>query len=376
MDLLRRYVPKYFFKCVNRQLSFNQGQPLMLSFKSRVVDGAITPEASLPEYLGQLYTDQDLALERISRTHYDIEDEISEAELEISRQKLSRHKAVGIDLLKDMIFHDDVLWDTVKSKVLAKFNEWVLTLRIPSYLKLAKIIPLSKDPDGSPYPSLGQVRTIAVTPAISKLFELCILQKIRDQIDEKKLLHPNQRGFVPGKSCEDNLVDLTEIIQQAKDVEQAYRAARTRNRNRVKTFVLFIDLKKAFDKVPRRNLIVKLLNSGMPTSLIQTIHAMLQGTRAQVGNDIINMDVGVPQGAVLSPTLFALYINDLIVELNSNNKCYAFADDLVVVAEGEFQLHQVIQITERWSERNGIEVNKAKSGIIQVRKDRRTPSPM
>ena len=51
-----------------------------------------------------------------------------------------------------------------------------------------------------------------MTPAISKLFELCILQKIRNQIDEKKLLHTNQRGFVPGKSCEDNLVDLTEIM--------------------------------------------------------------------------------------------------------------------------------------------------------------------
>ena len=88
------------------------------------------------------------------------------------------------------------------------------------------------------------------------------------------------------------------------------------------------------------------------------------------------MDVGVPQGAVLSPTLFALYINDLIAELNTSNICYAFADDLVIVAEGEFQLHQVIEITERWSERNGIEVNKAKSGIIQVRKDGRTPNPI
>ena len=78
----------------------------------------------------------------------------------------------------------------------------------------------------------------------------------------------------------------------------------------------------------------------------------------------------------MSPTLFALYINDLIAELNTSNICYAFADDLVIVAEGEFQLDQVIGITERWSERNGIEVNKAKSGIIQVRKDRRTPNPI
>ena len=62
---------------------------------------------------------------------------------------------MGVDLLKDMVFHDSVLWSKVKTKVLSKFNEWVLSLRIPSYLKLAKIIPLSKDPDNSPYPSQG-----------------------------------------------------------------------------------------------------------------------------------------------------------------------------------------------------------------------------
>ena len=44
MDLLRRYIPKYFFRCVNRQLSFNQGQNLMQSFRSKVVEGQIVPE--------------------------------------------------------------------------------------------------------------------------------------------------------------------------------------------------------------------------------------------------------------------------------------------------------------------------------------------
>ena len=90
--------------------------------------------------------------------------------------------------------------------------------------------------------------------------------------------------------------------------------------------------------MPRQQLIAKLLAQGVPPSLTQTIHAMLHNTRAQVGNDVINMDVGVPQGAVLSPTLFALYINDLVAELNHNSICYAFADDLVIVAKGEFHL--------------------------------------
>lgn len=57
---------------------------------------------------------------------------------------------------------------------------------------------------------------------------------------------------------------------------------------------------------------------------------MLRGTQAEVNDVKINMDIGVPQGAVLCPTLFALYINDLLIELNLDNTCYAFADDLVI----------------------------------------------
>ena len=119
-----------------------------------------------------------------------------------------------------MTFHNDIHWDQIKHKILIKFNEWIQNLSIPDYMKKAKIIPLSKDPNNSPFPEVGQVRTIAVTPAITKLYELCQLQKIRAIIEENKILHPYQRGFVPGKSCEDNLVDLAECIQVAKDLEE------------------------------------------------------------------------------------------------------------------------------------------------------------
>ena len=68
MDLLRRYVPKYFFKCVNRQLSFNQGQRLMIHFRSRIENGIIIPEIPLAEYLSGLYSDPALALGPIRRT--------------------------------------------------------------------------------------------------------------------------------------------------------------------------------------------------------------------------------------------------------------------------------------------------------------------
>ena len=147
----------------------------MIGFRSNIEDNNIVPEISLASYLRDLYTDPNLALQPIRRTATDEEDEITEGELNIARHKLSHNKAIGVDLLPDKFFHNNVLWMNMKTKILRTFNEWTTTLRIPSYVKKAKIIPLSKDANNSPFPILGEVRTIAVTPAISKLYELCIL---------------------------------------------------------------------------------------------------------------------------------------------------------------------------------------------------------
>ena len=109
---------------------------------------------------------------------------------------------------------------------------------------------------------------------------------------------------------------------------------------------------------------------------METIQEILRGTKAEVNDEKINMDIGVPQGAVLSPTLFALYINDLLTELNIDNTCYAFADDLVISCKGKENLYRALDIVETWSENNGIEINRAKSGIMCIRKDARTPNPI
>ena len=78
----------------------------------------------------------------------------------------------------------------------------------------------------------------------------------------------------------------------------------------------------------------------------------------------------------MSPTLFALYINDLLTELNTDNICYAFADDLVISCKGKDNLYRALDIVEHWSDNNGIEINRSKSGIMCIRKDARTPNPM
>ena len=83
-------------------------------------------------------------------------------------------------------------------------------------MNVARIIPLSKDEESPLYPKKGKVRTIAILPSISKLYEAMILQRLEKHVKDHKILHPNQRGFSYGHSCDDNLIDLFNIIDRMK----------------------------------------------------------------------------------------------------------------------------------------------------------------
>ena len=94
-----------------------------------------------------------------------------------------------------------------------------------------------------------------------------------------------------------------------------------------------------------------------------------------VDGEQIDTKVGVPQGAVLSPTLFNVFINDLWNDIPEYIELFAFADDLVFIIEGEDNLDEVIDALEYYCDINKLEVNHKKSGLMMVRVDRRTRGP-
>jgi hypothetical protein len=79
------------------------------------------------------------------------------------------------------------------------------------------------------------------------------------------------------------------------------------------------------------------------------------------------MEVGVPQGAVLSPTLFNMYIDDLVVLLQQFGEAFAFVDDIVISCHGTNNLELTIGIIDTWSTENRIQIDRDKSGILQIR---------
>ena len=101
----------------------------------------------------------------------------------------------------------------LRVKVAYQFTQWLNGKEeIPEYLMRAKTVLLSKE-EGNQFPAFGKCRVIAILPILTKLFEICILDKLRMELELKAPIHKKQRGFVQGGSTIQNLADLYKLVE-------------------------------------------------------------------------------------------------------------------------------------------------------------------
>ena len=158
---------------------------------------------------------------------------------------------------------------------------------------------------------------LSLLPICSKIFERLIFNEMFGFFIENDLISQHQSGCEPGDSCINQLLSITHEIYQSFDEGFDVRS-------------VFLDISKAFDKVWNNGLIFKLKQYGISGNLLNLLSNFLRNRNQRVvlnGQTFSWADVnaGVPQGSVLGPLLFLIYINDLVDGLSSNAK--SFADD-------------------------------------------------
>ena len=199
------------------------------------------------------------------------------------------------------------------------FNNILHTTAYPYLWKIANVTPVFKKKDKQ---LISNYRPISLLPICSKIFEKLIFKNLYNYLISNNLITKNQSGFRPGDSTTNQLIDLVHQIHKSFDDD-----------NCLEVRAVFLDISKTFDKVWHDGLIFKLQQNGVSGMFLSLLKSYLSNRQQRVvlngkTSDDALIESGVPQGSVLGPLLFLVYINDL--EKNIKSRVRFFADDTML----------------------------------------------
>jgi hypothetical protein len=332
----------------------------------RAEDGTITADGgkmanTLNEYFSSVFSTEDTSNLPVKNRETDREVEhitFERAEILKTLKNLKQSAAPGPDgispkILKEMRFEiADVL-----QKI---YQKSIDSGTVPADWKKATVTPIYKKGTKS---DPANYRPVSLTSIPCKVMETIIKVKIMTHLQQENLIKPSQHGFWPGRSCATNLLLFQDALTKAVD-------------NGTPADIFYLDFEKAFDKVPRERLIIKLEAKGITGRMKGWIRAWLTG-RTQVvivqgeQSDESSVDSGVTQGTVLGPLLFTVHIDDIDDFVRWIELLKKFADDtkglkLIRNLQDREALQRTLDELCWWAEMWGMQYNIEKCKIMHV----------
>ncbi len=234
-------------------------------------------------------------------------------------------------------------------------NHAIKTKKFPDEWKIAKIVPLFKGKGSKE--DTSNYRPISLLPTCSKIIEKVMEKQLREYLDSNNIITDTQFGFRAGHQISHIIMAAQDYITEARNSKE-------------KVMAVFMDLRKAFDSVQHKLLLQKIKSTGINTELL---NSYLQNRKqfTTIGSSKSKqrtIKYGVPQGSILGPLLFLLYINNLPTVIPG--KTLLFADDASIFIKGKNETELInktnstLKLAHTWFVRNGLTIHTGKTNFM------------
>ncbi|VDI51031.1 Hypothetical predicted protein [Mytilus galloprovincialis] len=295
----------------------------------------------------------------------EVNESISFQELKRALLNLKNGKATGIDNLPNEFLKSEKLIHVL----LELFNVCFSNGIVPDAWCQSIICPLLKK--GKDYRDPLSYRCISLMSTVAKVFSQILNGRLMKYLENNKLLSEEQNGFRRLRSCLDHIYSVCTILRNRKLMN-------------LDTYFCFVDFSKAFDSVNHTFLSIKLLGAGVHGNMFKVIKCLYSNLKSAIRlspmmfTDWFSVDSRVRQGDNLAPTLFALFIDDLVPLIkglsqgvlvgNDMISCFFYADDVVLISDSSEGLQSQLKVLHDWTKKNLLNVNIEKTKAMHVRK--------
>lgn len=301
------------------------------------------------------HLDQPIFIRNRTTKTYDFQ-EVTPSQVQHVIASLKNTASCGHDNIPTKVFKENA--SKLSGYIATIINKSIGTGIFPEELKITKITPIHK---GGNIEDTSNYRPISILPIMDKIFEKILNHQIMEHIESNNLLYKRQYGFRHKSNTNTASFDFVNTVQRSLDQKS-------------KVGAIFFDLKKAFETVDRKILLLKLNSYGIKGIEHKWFQSYFKDRLQYVETDIITtslrpINAGVPQGTNLSTTLFLLFIND-IKDTNFNGELFLYADDIALVNSAatieslERNMNKDTKLIQKWIDVNKLTLNTSKSKYI------------